>query len=162
MTTDQTPAGELRAAAQRLRTLAEAATPGPWTYNGYAGLASVPLLHEWDPWTDSVDGHALEPRGKCDACVRAEGGCDFAPEAYRRDPWVAYIPAQYGDTATGRHHADAQLIEAMHPSIVLALADVLEAEADGIEMVAAVDNRIGLSGGARSALALARLVLEAR
>lgn len=27
------PAAELRAAAQRLRTLAEAATPGPWTAN---------------------------------------------------------------------------------------------------------------------------------
>lgn len=32
--TDTTPAGELRAAADELRTLATAATPGPWTQTG--------------------------------------------------------------------------------------------------------------------------------
>jgi hypothetical protein len=37
MTDDQTPAEELRAAAQRLRTLAEAATPGPWQTTGKYG-----------------------------------------------------------------------------------------------------------------------------
>jgi hypothetical protein len=110
MTTDQTPAGELRAAAQRLRDVAEEAAkiwPAPWRLD---------------------DGEVLDAE---DDAIWVSGSA-------------------------------GPLIAAMHPGVALALAEVLEAEADGIEMVAAVDNRIGLSGGARSALTLARLVLEAR
>jgi hypothetical protein len=58
---DQTPAAELRAAAQRLRTLAEAATPGPWiTADAVLALARD-LDCELTPWQVEVVRAAYTP-----------------------------------------------------------------------------------------------------
>jgi hypothetical protein len=155
------PAQELRAAAQRLRTLAEAATPGPWTYNSYNGIFSVPRVREWDPWLDTVDeSHSEARRGECKACEKTAGGCDLAGEFYRRNPYVSGVPAEYGDTATGQHAADAELIAAMHPDVVLALADWLEATCRHTYQLGEPEEY--LDPDLARAVALARLVLEAK
>jgi hypothetical protein len=154
---EPTPAGQLRAAATLLRERAEAATPGPWAWNSYNGVFSVPRVREYDPWLDTVgDDHSEERHGECRACGKSEGGCDLAGEFYRRNPRVAGVPAQYGDTATGQHAADAQLIELMHPGVALALADSL----DAIAKHTSIGWEMGLD--ARPILDLARAVLEAK
>jgi hypothetical protein len=87
-----------------IRARLDAATPGPWGWNSYNGVYSGPLIqadarleaeHEaaGAPWDE--DG---EPSG--------EWRSRFADVA----PRVCSVPPSYGDTATGRHAADAQFI----------------------------------------------------
>ena len=60
--TNQTPADELRAAAEKLRALADAATPGPWEQTGigdYGWTVTTPGTHVAE--TDDSD------RGRADA-----------------------------------------------------------------------------------------------
>jgi hypothetical protein len=92
-----TPADELRTAAQMLRSLAEAATPGPWrqhdTHLGQYGHTATVL---------SGEGNASELRAWLPS---------FDQESWseRRNVW-----------------ADAAYISAVHPGVGLALADWLD------------------------------------
>lgn len=103
-----TPAEELRAAATRMRELAEKATPGPWGYDSYSRIDSVPLCalytDRWDAIPDDAPDEAYE----------------MLP-----DTAVAFVPVVAGDTATERGSKDAKHIAAWHPAVALAVADWL-------------------------------------
>lgn len=97
MTDQPTPADELRTAAEKLRALATAATPGPWrdhdTHLGQYGYAATVL---------SGQGN--------DTDLRA---------------WLPSMSQQPWDEARNVW-PDAAYIAAMHPSVGTALADLLD------------------------------------
>jgi hypothetical protein len=98
-------------------------------------------VHE-DFWTDERldDGHTYDHRvgETCPACgerpaIGKDGtrfgtywDCALHKDAYDADALVAHVPAQYGDTATGRHRFDAEHIASWHPAVALAVADWLD------------------------------------
>lgn len=103
----------------RMATVQEA-SPGPWSYNGYSMIASVPLLKAYDPWLiPLVDAdHSLERNERCEPC--GKNGCDLWLEDYLdRDPVVASTPAMHGDMARYRHAEDAKFIEMHNPADAL-------------------------------------------
>lgn len=118
----------------RLRALAEAATPGPWFYNGYSAIFAreVPDPIDgltFDEWAEKLDdGHSAERYGACPACeTDRPTGCRYAAEWYRRDNGcVAGVPAAYGDTAIGQQAGNAAYIAAADPPTMLALLDEIE------------------------------------
>lgn len=95
--TDSSPADEIRTAAERLRTLATAATPGPWrqhdTHLGQYGHTATVLSGE-----------------RNDTELRA---------------WLPTMSQESWDE-TRNVWADAAYIAAMHPGVGTALADWLE------------------------------------
>jgi hypothetical protein len=97
-----TPTEELRAAAEHLRSLTQAATPGPWrqhdTHLGQYGHTATVLSGE----RNSTDLRAWLPT--------------MSQESWNetRNVW-----------------ADAVYIAAMHPGVGAALADLLDDQADG-------------------------------
>lgn len=110
-----------------LRALAEAATPGPWAYSGYAGIFAPD--NGYDAWTDARldEGHSLD-RAIRDPCEPCGGGtCEFHTEDYERDNRIASVRPHHGDTAIGSKAKCAAFIVAADPSVVLALLDRLEA-----------------------------------
>lgn len=89
----------LRAAADRLRTLAKAASPGPWT------VMAVVYGPPQDGWGQPSDFEITDPgRRTVVSHMRHEGGGIH-------------------------HKPDADLIATMHPGVALGLADWLEREA---------------------------------
>lgn len=99
MTDQPTPADELRAAAEKLRALATAATPGPWrdhdTHLGQYGYAATVLSGEGN-----------------DTDLRA-----WLP-SMSQTPW----------DQTRNAWPDAAYIAAVHPLVGLALVKLLEAQ----------------------------------
>lgn len=106
-----------------IKARVDAASVGPWAYNGYSGIASVPLLHAWDAWTDAHEGHEFERTGKCEPCG-SDAGCEFAEEYYERYSWIGWVPSHHGDTATGRHAADAEFIAHAREDIPALVAEI--------------------------------------
>jgi hypothetical protein len=96
-----TPADELRGAAEKLRSLATDATPGPWrqhdTHLGQYGYAATVLSGEGN-----------------DTDLRA-----WLP-SMSQEPW----------DETRNVWPDAQYIAAMHPGVGAALAELLETAAE--------------------------------
>ncbi|MFB7736221.1 hypothetical protein ACFC08_17910 [Streptomyces sp. NPDC056112] len=88
-----TPADELRAATQKLRSTCNAAAPGPWT------IAKVP------PYTDPLLMSRFEET-PADGEVLIVGNIDIEPE-------------------------DQAVVQLLHPGVGLALADLLDDQADG-------------------------------
>jgi hypothetical protein len=92
-------------------------SPGPWFYSGYAGVFSGPLVQGYDDWIEPLVVHAshtLERYTGCTECGTSQ--CQYFKENYDvRDPVVAELPAEFGDTATGRHAADGMHIEIHNP-----------------------------------------------
>lgn len=126
----ETAAEFVRKAATLLRERAEAATPGPWDYNSYNAVSArraegTTTDDDWEGQQIEA-GHTLMCHGGSPCpigdCIGYEFGCRLGPEAYDRDRLVCSVPAHAGDTAVRRHKADAELIEAMHPGVALALA----------------------------------------
>jgi hypothetical protein len=135
----------LARAAARIREVSGNATEGPWWGNGYSAVFSRDGGH--DEWQDvQVDaGHTLEGHPgavECPTCgpwtwdytnpktgevsVYNGRGCRLYTEDYKRDPQVAYVPSHHGDTAIGRHAADAAHIALADPGVMLAVADWLD------------------------------------
>lgn len=116
------PVDELRAAATKLRTLAEAATPGPWQHTGsgpgheYKGCGTVYTTSD-----DLFGGEIAAPAGDC-----------YPRGGYSPDGDMAYIAT-------------------MHPGVAVALADWLAAIAATCERRDAVTLEMGveqaLNGG---------------
>lgn len=107
-----------------IRKRAEAATPGPWFYNSYNAVASGPMTrknHELveaphdaagSPWTE--DGDYPKPWKSLDR---------------EYEPGVCRVPPTMGDTATGRHAADAEFIAHARTDVPDLLAALEAAEA---------------------------------
>ncbi len=96
---------------EAIRKRVEAATTGPWSYNSYSRVDADAMAANWDnPSLDYPD----DPR----PCTVTGIAFDEADNtwlaqhhaAYEADAMVCGVPAEYGDTATGRHAADAEFI----------------------------------------------------
>lgn len=124
-----------------IRAVAEAATPGPWFWNSYNVIFSRPLQRLYSAFEEEHEaaGAPWGPDG--------EYAGEWAERFREIDPHVASVPATAGDTATGRHAADAAHIAAWSPSVALTVLDRLErAEAALAEMrglVARLSGHIG-------------------
>lgn len=107
----------------KLRALIAKTTPGPWFYNGYSGLFSFPLGQV----SDDLDWPECEVPANKDTCGNGPcPGCPYFEHEYQHGSLVAHVPAHHGDTATGRHAADAEYLAAVHPGIVAGLLDEIE------------------------------------
>lgn len=107
-----TPADELTTAAQRLRKLADDATPGPWLRplnTRYKATVTGALPEgERGSWLDGID----PTTGERERCT------------------VAMVPMwSNGRHSRQRGGRDLEYIAAMHPGVGQALADWLDAEA---------------------------------
>lgn len=128
-----------------IEAAARAATPGPWGYNSYAAIYGPD--NGYDDWVNAKDGegHTLEGQvgaADCPICgpwtwdytntttgqvTTYDGrGCRLYSEDYHRDPYVASVPAHHGDTATGRHAADAAHIALHDPAAELRMVSALK------------------------------------
>lgn len=85
----------------RLDDLSRKATPGPWFWNSYSTVFSEPLGQIADDWPLDGDDIADPDRYYFEAEAR-----------------VAGVPAFRGDTAHGRHAADAKFIAACDPGTI--------------------------------------------
>lgn len=90
---------------EAIRARERATTPGPWFWNSYSAVLAAPFIAAWE-------SHEGFPDGERPGVGSAE---DFAwrrqrDAAYEATPAVCHVPPHYGDTATGRHAADAQFI----------------------------------------------------
>ena len=127
-----TPSDELRTAAQRLRKLADDATPGPWQRplnTRYKATVTGALPEgERGSWLDGID----PTTGEREHCT------------------VAMVPTwSNGRHSRQRGGRDLEYIAAMHPTVGLVLADWLDSAAEDAEQIG-VDHR---------ALAVARSIL---
>lgn len=103
--------------AQEILKWAEKATEGPWFYNSYSAIFSGPMVPIDDEWEGDFD----DPEQKRDYYLNADAG-------------IANVPAAYGDTAIGRHQADAEYIAAANPHAIKEILshylELLENETD--------------------------------
>ena len=119
--TDDTQQPALTAAERaKIRARADAATPGPWGYNSYSAVHSTPMVEATARLEreHEVAGEPYDDEGE----PSGEWAARFAAVA----PAVARVPPSYGDTATGRHAADAAFIAAARIDVPR-LLDALEA-----------------------------------
>lgn len=105
MPTNDAPPPLSAAEIAAMRARCEAATEGEWFWNSYSRVDSAPMCqrninevelpHEdaGSPWAE--DGNYPEPWKSLDKEL---------------NPTVCWVPPNHGDTATGRHKADAILI----------------------------------------------------
>ena len=126
----------------KIAARADAATEGPWDYNGYAAILSTPKILTEDEWWSEErlnDGHSYDHRvgQTCEACgprftepLGPSGNqyqiwdCARAGEALDQEALVCGVPASYGDTATGQRVKDAEFIAHARedvPALVAAL-----------------------------------------
>jgi hypothetical protein len=104
-----------------------AATPYPWDWNSYSCIFSRPLAINDDApdYPDKPRPMHREPPG---SPQEDEDWCKQRTAAYEADPVVAWVPAHHGDTAIGRHAADAMLIEAAPTDLAYLVAVARAAE----------------------------------
>lgn len=109
--------------AQRLaqiRARLAAAGPFPWSYNTYSCVSAPSLFKaEEDAWDRAPDHCDFPRRSTCQSCIDvpldcAPGvtrrKCAALDDLYELDATVCVVPAIAGDTATGRHAANAEFI----------------------------------------------------
>jgi hypothetical protein len=110
------------------------ANPGPWFYDSYARIFRPDVDDQ-----DGFDNAGFEAGHEIDRstvhCVPCDGPCKLWAESYRRDPLVASVPSIAGDTAIGRHMADAVHIAMHDPAVTLALVAALRAVLDEWEVL---------------------------
>lgn len=95
-----------------IRKRVDAATPGPWGYNSYSRVDANPLIEHYDD-PDTPEYPDGKRPGRISGTFFDEADNAWLAQhhaAYEADPMVAEVPAEYGDTATGRHAADAEFI----------------------------------------------------
>lgn len=119
---------------REIRGRADAATPGPWGYNSYSRVDAGAFIANYDnpDAPDYPDGSrpGSQPGHKFfDEVDNAWLAQRHA--AYEADPEVASVPAEYGDTATGRHANDAEFI-AYARTDVPRLLDEIDRLRDGV------------------------------
>lgn len=126
MSSDATPAEELRGAATRLRKLAVDATPGPWIRplnTRYKATVTGALPDgERGGWLNGID----PATGEREQCT------------------VAMVPTwSNGRHTRQRGGRDLEYIAAVHPAVGLALAEVFDAWARMGELDPDLLNRVG-------------------
>lgn len=136
---DTSPAGTLRRAATKLRTLSAAATPGPWTYS------------RWH--SDSCPENCDDPT--CFLLLVGSAHGLVGDVSVDREPEVFAVERSVQE----RGEDDARYIGTMHPLVGAALADWLELEAAVVEGRTAADDPDAVDGGSEYALTVARALL---
>lgn len=96
-----------------IRALLSRATPGPYFYDSYSRIISVPRANEYEAISDATSGAS-----------DADWEAIVLPE-----PVVASVPCVSGDTATAQGRADALYLEALMNAIGPLLAEVEAARA---------------------------------
>lgn len=136
MTDDGQGQDEQRVAEIRARL--EAATPGPWGYNSYSGVFGPPELCGADDGPDYPESPRPTPGSSEDRLWVAQRSA-----AYEADPRICKVPALYGDTAIGRHKADAEFISHAREDVpwLLARLAALAAERDEWKRINQSDNQ---------------------
>ncbi len=81
----------------KLDAIEAKATASPWFYNSYSSVFSR-NTPEYDLIIEELMG------------VKRPLTYEEKKREYDADPAICYVPAQYGDTATGRHAIDADFI----------------------------------------------------
>lgn len=119
MTPPVTPSLDLEAIEAR----ANAATPGPWFWNSYAKVSAAPLVQAEEDWP--ID-------------EATEEVADFGRFYVEAMATVAWVPPRMGDTATGRHAADADLIAHAREDIPALVAALRERDARLVALEAAL------------------------
>ena len=120
MTTTDTPADELRAAAKLIRERAEAATPGPWErpldtrHRNFVG-AALPA-NETGRWEGGIIPGYMTSGYLSRYVGQRERVCVVSCESWSDGHFVR--------KRSGR---DLDFIAGMHPGVALAVADLLEA-----------------------------------
>lgn len=146
-----TPAEELTKAADKLDAIIAGASPGPWYYNSYSFIGSVPKSQAYHEWHPEDEGHTLERDGDCEPCGKWREpiaclpnwkwprghGCRHFEQDYDMDPEVAKVPSHHGDTAVRSRKADAEYIEATNPLVGAQLAALMRVSAEALETVSA-------------------------
>lgn len=121
---------------EAIRKRVAAATRGDWGYNSYSAIFANSLIAGYDDSPDYPDGP--RPGGTPGHAFFDDADNAWLAQrhaAYEADPIVAHVPAEYGDTATGRHAADAEFISHAKRDVpaLLGMADRLRAELDDIK-----------------------------
>jgi hypothetical protein len=112
------------------------ATPGPWGYNSYRAVFGPPaLIQAYDDAPDYPEG----PRPTI-GTPEDMAWCAQRAAAYEAEPIVASVPAHYGDTATGRHAADAEFIAHAREDVPYLLALLAERDARIAHLIAERDH----------------------
>jgi hypothetical protein len=111
-----------------LKSKTEAATPGPWFWNSYSCIFSEHFTPTTAEEEDNIPDYPNEPRPGSQPGHEWFDEADNAwlaqrKAAYLADSVVASVPAHYGDTATDRHAADAELIAACDPQTISDLVE---------------------------------------
>lgn len=108
--------------SEDIRARWEAATPGPWAFNGYSAIVTPDA--GYDAWESErlSEGHSLDLREGCTVCEKRQ--CDFYTEDYDREPIVAHVPSHHGDTAIHRRVSDAEAIANAPEDVAWLLAEV--------------------------------------
>lgn len=97
----------------------DAATAGEWFWNSYSAIQAGDLISGWDEraeWypEDERPYITYQKTGGAEGCPAFapadQEWCERQAAAYEADPTVAWVPSLSGDTSTGRHEADADLI----------------------------------------------------
>lgn len=105
-------------------------TQGEWFYGSYSAICAADYVIPDDeyplPEGCRLGGRYGDVCAECESMKlqRCKNHFDYYDNA---EPAVAFVPAAYGDTATGRHQADADFI-AQSPAIVRELLAVVKAQ----------------------------------
>jgi hypothetical protein len=134
----------------RLRELCEKASDGPWFWNSYNRVVAQPFIDKDEEASEAAPEDCNWPnRYQCKACVTKQGTapngsslftyreCAAPINLYEADCSVCWVPAHHGDTAIGRHAADAEFIEAARTALPQLLDEVerLREEVEGLKAI---------------------------
>ncbi|MGI5155794.1 hypothetical protein [Microbispora sp. CA-102843] len=113
--TPQTPAGELRAAATRLREMANGTTPGPW------GVADCDLYPRWMLSAGAADGDSLYAAEVAKSYT--ENGEDGLTVSDPDWAWMAFANPAWAERLAALLERMADVADRAHPGYTLRSVD---------------------------------------
>lgn len=103
----------------RIEAYCAAATEGPWFWNSYSAVYTGGMQAQWKQFDQAWDA-----AGEPDFTDANGQRNDWHRRHYEAEPRVCGVPAEYGDTATGRHADDARFIAAARTDLPALCAEV--------------------------------------
>jgi hypothetical protein len=94
---------------EHLETLLTEISPAPWFSNGYSGTYCPDINDAYEEFSKLPIPPRVSP-----PCDNVEGYWAFnewKAKEYALDTTVCWVPAEYGDTATGKHISNSCFIE---------------------------------------------------
>src|SRR4051812_15240953 len=97
----------------------------PWAFNSYSTIMAEPLIEAEEEVFKRRLAVGCPGRSRSDGCAYCGGPpCGLWNEIYEAHSAVAWVPPDYGDTATGRHAHDAIFIEQAPADIDALIAEI--------------------------------------